>query len=59
MVDDMHHWYHDAGIVRPDLAGLISGIHVHDSLVVLDKAQVFAPTHSVVGDRRRGRTRTE
>ena len=49
IVDDMHHWYHDAAPTHPLLAGAVSGIHQHDSLVVLDKARVYSPTHSVVG----------
>jgi hypothetical protein len=49
MVDDMHRWYHDRGMADPLLAPLVAGIHIHDSLVVLDRARVHRPTHSIVG----------
>lgn len=49
MVDDMHHWYHGEGAVDPQMAGLVSGIHQHDSLAMLDKAVVHRPTHSIIG----------
>lgn len=49
LVDDMHHWYHDNPPARPAIAGMLSGLHVHDSIVVLDKARVHPPTHSLVG----------
>ena len=48
-VDDMHQWYHRAPVTHPELAMLVSGLHLHDSIVVLDKAQVYPPTHSQVG----------
>ena len=47
MVDDMHHWYHDGGAAVAALA--VTGLHIPDSLVVLDKAPVHRPTHSIVG----------
>lgn len=47
MVDDMHHWYHDGGVADAALA--VTGLHIHDSLVVPDKAPVHRPTHSIVG----------
>lgn len=49
MVDDMHHWYHGNPPARPQIAGMLAGLHVHDSVVVIDKARVYPPTHSVVG----------
>ena len=49
MIDDMHHWYHGAPPAHPALAATISGMHVHDSIVVFDKAAVHAPAHSVIG----------
>ena len=48
-VDDMHQWYHRAPVAHPELAMIVSGIHLHDSIVVLDKEQVYRPTHSQVG----------
>lgn len=50
-LDDIHHWYHYKPIAHPHLAPVIAAMHLHDSIVVLDKAQVYPPTYSVVGDR--------
>lgn len=49
VVDDMHHWYHDGRINRPALLDHVSGVHLHDSFVVLDKDVVHQPVHSLVG----------
>ncbi len=49
MIDDMHHWYHGDGVQNPGLAEAVTGIHVHDSIVVLEKGRVHAPTFSMVG----------
>ncbi len=46
--DDMHLWYHDKRPRIPELEGEVAGVHVHDSIVVFDKAKVSAPTHSKV-----------
>lgn len=46
VIQDMHHWYHTARIRNPVIAGLCSGIHVHDSVVVLEKSVIHKPTHS-------------
>jgi len=46
IIDDMHRWYHNKPIRHLATAGEVSGLHVHDSIVVLDKAAVTAPTHS-------------
>lgn len=49
MIDDMHSWYHgNKGLALPELAQEFSGIHVHDSIVVIDKAAALRPTHSRV-----------
>jgi hypothetical protein len=48
VVDDMHHWYHKKPIRNPLISKSCTGIHIHDSLVVLEKAQVFPPVHSAV-----------
>lgn len=52
MIDDMHHWYHSKPIMRPDLVDWVSGIHLHDSIVVLEKEKVLPPTHSQIGKAR-------
>ena len=49
LVDDMHHWYHEGEVSRPGVSAGLSGIHIHDSLVVLDKDIVYEPVHSFVG----------
>jgi 23S rRNA U2552 (ribose-2'-O)-methylase RlmE/FtsJ len=49
MIDDMHHWYHGRPPHDADRAAAVSGMHIHDSIVVLDKRQVHTPTHSKIG----------
>ena len=49
MIDDMHVWYHEKGIVHGETAHGVTGIHIHDSVVVLDKATVHQPVRSLVG----------
>jgi cephalosporin hydroxylase len=49
MIDDMHVWYHQAGTVHAATAAGVTGIHVHDSVVVLDKGTVHRPVRSMVG----------
>jgi len=49
MIDDMHMWYHNKGEPHlPEMAREFSGVHVHDSIVVIDKAEALRPTHSRV-----------
>jgi len=52
MIDDMHHWYHDHGEKIAAAAGHLSGLHVHDSLVVIEKNRVPRPLQSNRGDAR-------
>ena len=54
MIDDMHTWYHDSGIALPVTAGSVTGIHIHDSVVVLDKGTVHRPVRSLVGSQTDG-----
>jgi cephalosporin hydroxylase len=49
LTDDMHAWYHDGDRQHPEISGSVTGIHVHDSIVVLDKGVVPSPVHSSVG----------
>lgn len=49
LTDDMHRWYHKKGMRHPDLGGQFSGLHIHDSIAVIDKQPVHRPTHSRVG----------
>ncbi len=46
IVNDMHHWYHWAGVKYPEISKFCSGIHIHDSITVFEKSEVPEPTHS-------------
>ena len=48
LIDDLHHWYHKKPLKIKDVSENCSAIHIHDSIVVLEKNKVFAPTHSRV-----------
>jgi hypothetical protein len=48
MIDDMHGWYHDRP-TRTEAQHSVSAVHVHDSLVVLEKQRRARPHHIVVG----------
>ncbi len=47
MIDHMHVWYYDEAVRGQE--SVPSGIHIHDSFVVLEKHAVYAPVHSRVG----------
>lgn len=49
IIDDMHRPYHGHGPHLPGVGPVVSGLHVHDSIIVLEKDPVFAPVHSQVG----------
>lgn len=46
LIDDMHHWYHPNGQIIKAARDMIGAIHVHDSIVFLDKAPSARPVHS-------------
>lgn len=48
MIDDMHYAYHRKDLQVPELEGAVTGVHVHDSLVAIDKGPLLRPTHSRV-----------
>jgi hypothetical protein len=48
LIDDMHHWYHEVGPKEKLISDSCSGIHIHDSVVVLEKNKVYRPAHSQV-----------
>jgi hypothetical protein len=50
ITDDMHRWYHDKPVGLPQLKDVVTGIHVHEAIVVIDKGIVHRPTQSWVGD---------
>lgn len=47
--DDLHRWYHGRGSIHPAVSGSCTGVHIHDSLVVLEKGKVSRPVHSIIG----------
>jgi len=49
LVDDMHHWYHPEAPRHPGIGDTCFGIHVHDSLVVLEKNLRHRPINSRIG----------
>lgn len=49
LVDDIHRWYHGRKLIHPTVSGNCTGIHIHDSLVVLEKGTVYQPVHSRIG----------
>lgn len=49
LVDDMHHWYHAKGLKHAIISKDCSGIHIHDSMVVLEKNMVYEPVNSRIG----------
>lgn len=48
LVDDMHHWYHDSGVRYVGIGSAVKGIHIHDSIVVIEKGVVHHPMHSQI-----------
>ena len=49
MIDDMHCWYHGSGQMERASADMLGGLHVHDSLVVIDKAAMHPPRRAMTG----------
>lgn len=48
IVDDMHGTYHSKSPRHAGVSDWCAGVHIHDSICVLDKARVYRPTHSMV-----------
>ena len=48
LIDDLHRWYHTQGQKRPGVSDFCPAIHVHDSVVVLEKQRVQRPSRSIV-----------
>ena len=46
IIDDMHHWYHRMGLKNASVSTNCTGLHIHDSIVVLEKNKTYAPVHS-------------
>ncbi len=49
LIDDMHHWYHGHGQVIGTTRDQLDAIHVHDSIVVLDKVRQVTPSNAKRG----------
>ena len=48
LIDDMHHWYHGVDLKEKLISDSCDAIHIHDSIVVLEKNRVHRPVHSKV-----------
>jgi len=48
LIDDMHHWYHPVGRSEEMIGIFCSAIHIHDSIVVLEKNMSHRPLHSEI-----------
>lgn len=48
MIDDMHAWYHGEPTATP-AKDRIGAIHIHDSIVVIEKRRRQQPGHTIVG----------
>lgn len=51
LADDMHRWYHRGAPRLPGIGPAVAGLHLHDSMLVLEKRSLPRPTHSYVGER--------
>ena len=49
LIDDIHSWYHPYARRSALANDGVSSIHLHDSIIVLEKEKNFPPTHSKVG----------
>jgi hypothetical protein len=52
LVDDMHHWFHARKPKFPEISDFCTGIHVFNSMVILEKRRAVAPVFSKVGPAR-------
>ena len=48
LINDMHHWYHLAGLKHPSVSSFCPAIHIHDSIAVFEKSAIHEPTHSQI-----------
>ena len=49
VIDDMHSWYYERDRAAVGVGDLVSSMHIHDSIMFLEKAGVTRPTWSKVG----------
>ena len=50
MIDDMHEWCRRGGPKLPETGGAVGGVHVYDSIAVIDKVGPRAPFHTMRGE---------
>ena len=48
LVDDMHHWYHNKKLHAAEISKACPSIHIHDSIVVLEKNKTYRPAQSEI-----------
>lgn len=48
MIDDLHSWYHEGRVNHSATSGSVRGIHIHDSMVILEKGLAHRPVRSIV-----------
>ena len=48
LMNDMHSWYHPFKRNLPEVSNGLTGIHIYDSIVVLEKGKAVRPRHSQV-----------
>jgi SAM-dependent methyltransferase len=48
LIDDLHRWYHQKPLHAPSLRDSFTGIHVHDSMIVIEKGKALPPVYSLV-----------
>ena len=48
LIDDMHQWYHNQPMIHPEIGPFCPGIHIHDSVCVLEKNHIHRPAHSQI-----------
>ncbi|WP_170106763.1 class I SAM-dependent methyltransferase [Rhodovulum imhoffii] len=46
LADDMHAWLHEGPAKVPGIGNAITGIHLYDSMLILEKDEVHPPAHS-------------
>lgn len=51
IVDDMHAWYH-GGRTRTSARDDVAGVHVHDSIIVIEKGARARPMHVIIEPRK-------
>ncbi|KAA6183938.1 hypothetical protein F2Q65_14115 [Thiohalocapsa marina] len=49
LIHDMHHWYHGKAKIHPEISSYCDGIHVHDSLLIIEKGEGHKPVYSRIG----------